>query len=110
AATQVTPVASSPVQSASAPPADIPAGGPGASPQPDVDPVTLVAPEVLCDVVVSVHATVQRDYGVDPVPHRVKGDSVGVPFRVPAKEALYRLVGTIHGSDDVAYDAATQAL
>jgi hypothetical protein len=96
-ATTVTPGASSPVQSPSAPPADIPAGGPGASPQPDVDPVTLVAPEVLGDVVA-------------PVPATVQGDSVVVPVRVPAKEGLYRLVGTIHGSDGVAYDAATQAL
>src|SRR4029079_1650926 len=70
---------------------------PGASPTPDVDPVTLVAPEVLGDVVAPVAATVQ-------------GDSVVVPVRVPSKDGLYRLVGTIHGSDGVAFDAATQAL
>ena len=40
----------------------------------------------------------------------VQGDSVVVPVRVPSKDGLYRLVGTIHGSDGVAYDAATQAL
>jgi hypothetical protein len=74
-----------------------PSLGPGASPTPDVDPVTLVAPEVLGDVVAPVAATVD-------------GSSVTVPVRVPTREGLYRLVGTIHGKDGVAYDAATQAL
>jgi len=98
-ATTVTPGASSPIPSPGitvAPPLQSPAD-PGASPTPDVDPVTLVAPEVLGDVVAPVAATVQ-------------GDSVVVPVRVPSKDGLYRLVGTIHGSDGVAYDAATQAL
>jgi len=98
-ATTVTPGASSPIPSPGitvAPPLQSPAD-PGASPTPDVDPVTLVAPEVLGDVVAPVAAT-------------VKGDSVVVPVRVPSKDGLYRLVGTIHGSDGVAYDAATQAL
>jgi hypothetical protein len=35
---------------------------------------------------------------------------ISVPVRVPAKPGLYRLVGTIHGKDGVAYDAATQTL
>jgi hypothetical protein len=96
-ATTVTPGASSPIQAPSPPPLDVPAGGPAASPQPDVDPVTLVAPEVLGDV-------------VTPVPATVQGDSVVVPVRVPSQDGLYRLVGTIHGADGVAYDAATQAL
>jgi hypothetical protein len=33
-----------------------------------------------------------------------------VPVKIPATPGLYRLVGTIHGKDGVAYDAATQAL
>jgi hypothetical protein len=67
------------------------------TPSPDVDSVTLVTPEVPGEVVA-------------PVPATVKGDQVTVPVRVPAREGLYRLVGTIHGKDGVAYDAATQAL
>ena len=67
------------------------------SPTPDVDPVTLVTPEVPGEVVAPVAAT-------------VKGDQVTVPVRVPTRPGLYRLVGTIHGQDGVAYDAATQAL
>jgi hypothetical protein len=81
------------------------APGPAASPGPVVspgpstepDPVDLVTPEVLGDVVAPVAAT-RSDSGIS------------VPIRVPAKPGLYRLVGTIHGSDGVAYDAATQAL
>jgi hypothetical protein len=96
--TTVTPGASSPLPdpNASPPPPAAPVD-PNASPTPDVDPVTLVAPEVLGDVVAPVAAT-------------VKGDSVVVPVRVPSREGLYRLVGTIHDKDGVAFDAATQAL
>jgi hypothetical protein len=80
-------------------PAVVPSPAPDAlpSPSPDVDPVTLVTPEVPGEVVAPVAAT-------------VKGDQVTVPVRVPTREGLYRLVGTIHGKDGVAYDAATQAL
>jgi hypothetical protein len=69
---------------------------PGAA-APDVDPVTLVSPEVLGEVVAPAAAT-------------IKGDQVTVPVRVPTQPGLYRLVGTIHGADGVAFDAATQAL
>ena len=65
--------------------------------RPPPDPVDLVTPEVLGAVVSPVAAT-RTDAGIS------------VPVRVPAKPGLYRLVGTIHGSDGVAYDAATQAL
>jgi hypothetical protein len=98
--TTVTPGASSPIPdpgaAASPPPPAAPAD-PYASPTPDVDPVTLVAPEVLGDVVAPVAATVKKH-------------SVVVPVRVPSREGLYRLVGTIHDKDGVAFDAATQAL
>jgi hypothetical protein len=70
-------------------------GGP--SPTPSVDPVTLVSPEVPGQVVA-------------PVAAAVDGNKVTVPVRVPLQAGLYRLVGTIHGKDGVAYDAATQAL
>lgn len=82
------------------------APAPGASPAPVVNPaassdppdsIDLVAPEVLGEVVAPVAAT-RTDGGIS------------VPVRVPAKPGLYRLVGTIHGTDGVAYDAATQAL
>lgn len=72
---------------------------PAASPPPQVttDPIDLVTPEVLGEVVAPVAAT-------------RKGDKVTVPVRIPSAPGLYRLVGTIHGPDGVAYDAATQAL
>lgn len=78
-----------------------PAGSPGpaTSPAPSVaiDPIDLVAPETIGAVVAPVAAT------------RTEG-GISVPVRVPANAGLYRLVGTIHGADGVAYDAATQAL
>ena len=61
------------------------------------DPIDLVTPEVIGEVVAPVAAT-------------RTGNQVSVPVRVPATPGLYRLVGTIHGSDGVAFDAATQAL
>jgi hypothetical protein len=67
------------------------------APSPAPDPIDLVSPEVLGAVVAPVAAT------------RTK-TGISVPVRVPTKAGLYRLVGTIHGSDGVAYDAATQAL
>ncbi|HEX5013473.1 MAG TPA: hypothetical protein VFV72_04865 [Candidatus Limnocylindrales bacterium] len=70
---------------------------PSPSASPDVDPVTLVMPETPGDVVA-------------PVPATVSGSNVTVPVKVPSEPGLYRLVGTIHGSDGVAFDAATQAL
>jgi hypothetical protein len=64
---------------------------------PTPDPVDLVSPEVPGEVVAPVAAT-------------RTADGISVPVTVPAKSGLYRLVGTIHGTDGVAYDAATQAL
>jgi hypothetical protein len=61
------------------------------------DPIDLVVPEVIGDVVAPVAAT-------------RTGNQVSVPVRVPSTPGLYRLVGTIHGGDGVAFDAATQAL
>jgi hypothetical protein len=103
ATTQVVPGAGSPSPVPASPSPGVPLA-PGApapvvvpSAPPDVDPVTLVSPEVLGDVVA-------------PVPATVTGNDVIVPVRVPTQPGLYRLVGTIHGKDGVAYDAATQAL
>ena len=61
------------------------------------DPIDLVTPEVIGKVVAPVAAT--RD-----------GNRVTVPVKVPSTPGLYRLVGTIHGEDGIAFDAATQAL
>ena len=47
---------------------------------------------------------------VAPVAATRTDGGISVPVTVPTKPGLYRLVGTIHGSDGVAYDAATQAL
>jgi hypothetical protein len=93
----VPPGAASPTPLPASPPAGESPAPPASSPAPAVDPVTLVSPEVLGEVVAPVAAT-------------VKGDQVTVPVRVPTQPGLYRLVGTIHGSDGVAFDAATQAL
>jgi hypothetical protein len=97
-AAAASPAPAAPVPAAPASPAPS-SPGPAASPSaaPDVDPVTLVMPEVLGQVVAPVAAT-------------VAGGNVTVPVRVPTQPGLYRLVGTIHGKDGVAYDAATQAL
>jgi hypothetical protein len=97
ATTTIAPGAPNP-STASPPPASPASPAPaGPSPTPDVDPVTLVMPETPGDVVAPVAATVD-------------GTNVTVPVRVPTQPGLYRLVGTIHGKDGVAYDAATQAL
>ena len=80
-----------------APAASAPAASPTPAPSPTAAPVDLVSPEVPGAVVAPVAAT------VTPA-------GISVPVKVPAKAGLYRLVGTIHGSDGVAYDAATQAL
>ena len=77
------------------PAAPAPAPGPSASAAPD--PIVLVSPEVLGEVVV-------------PVPATAGAGGITVPVTVPTAPGLYRLVGTIHGSDGVAYDAATQDL
>lgn len=79
------------------PAASAPAASPTPAPSPSAAPVDLVSPEVPGAVVAPVAAT-------------VTAAGISVPVRVPAKAGLYRLVGTIHGSDGVAYDAATQAL
>lgn len=89
----VTPGAASP--SPTVAPDASPAAPPDAAP--DVDPVTLVSPETPGDVVAPVRA-------------KLDGIKVIVPVRIPTREGLYRLVGTIHGKDGVAFDAATQAL
>ena len=91
------PAATVPATPAPATPA--PAASPPASPDPAPTPapVDLVAPEVIGQVVAPVAAT------------RTEG-GISVPVTVPTKPGLYRLVGTIHGTDGVAYDAATQAL
>ncbi len=87
------------VPAAPAPATPAPAASPPASPAPAPTPapVDLVTPEVIGQVVAPVAAT-RTEAGIS------------VPVTVPTKPGLYRLVGTIHGTDGVAYDAATQAL
>ena len=84
------------VTTPNAPAPTTPPASPGPSPAAP-DPIALVTPEVLGEVVAPVAAT-RTDGGIS------------VPVKVPATPGLYRLVGTIHGSDGVAYDAATQTL
>jgi hypothetical protein len=91
------PTTSVPIAPASPGPAASPGPVLSPAPSPAADPIDLVMPEVLGAVVSPVAAT-RKDAGIS------------VPIRVPAKPGLYRLVGTLHGSDGVAYDAATQAL
>jgi hypothetical protein len=87
-------VPAAPATPTPAAPASPPASAPAATAP---DPVDLVSPEVPGEVVAPVAAT-------------RTGGGISVPVTVPAKPGLYRLVGTIHGTDGVAYDAATQAL
>ena len=90
---------------ASPAPSAAPAADPSASPTPALSPtpaatpapIDLVAPEVPGDVVA-------------PVAAARTAEGLAVPVKIPATPGLYRLVGTIHGKDGVAYDAATQAL
>jgi hypothetical protein len=91
------PATSVPAAPATARPAASPGPVVSPAPSPAADPVDLVTPEVLGAVVAPVAAS------------RTKA-GISVPVRVPTKPGLYRLVGTIHGSDGVAFDAATQAL
>jgi hypothetical protein len=88
-------------------PAPAGAAGPPASASPDDDPGTtatdappaeLVVPERAGEVVAPVAAK------------RLKSGGVSVPVRVPSSPGLYRLVATLHQSDGIAFDAATQAL
>ncbi len=87
------------VPAATASPGPSTSPGPIISPAPAAspEPIDLVTPEVIGAVVAPIAAT------------RTK-DGISVPIRIPATAGLYRLVGTIHGKDGVAYDAATQAL
>jgi hypothetical protein len=93
---QPSPEPTSPPENA---PAPLPSARPTAPPPPAVepDPTALVTGEVLGEVVA-------------PVKAKRTGDRVVVRVRVPSTPGLYRLVGTIHGKDGVAYDAATQAM
>jgi hypothetical protein len=87
-------VPAAPATPAPAAPASPPAS---ATPPLTPDPVDLVSAEVPGEVVAPVAAT-------------RTANGISVPVTVPAKPGLYRLVGTIHGTDGVAYDASTQAL
>ena len=91
------PAATVPAAPSTPTPAASPAASANPAPTPTPAPVDLVTPEVIGQVVAPVAAT------------RTEG-GISVPVNVPTKPGLYRLVGTIHGRDGVAYDAATQAL
>jgi hypothetical protein len=71
---------------------------PGTTAATDPTPPDLVVPEVPGEVVAPVAAS------------RLKTGGLGVKVRVPATPGLYRLVATIHDTDGLAFDAATQAL
>ena len=71
---------------------------PGTTATRDAPGADLVVPERPGEVVAPVKAK------------RVPGGGLAVPIRLPTNPGLYRLVATIHGSDGVAFDAATQAL
>jgi hypothetical protein len=80
--------------------ATTPAGAsdPGTAATQDAPGADLVLPERPGDVVAPVPAK------------RLRGGGLSVAVQIPASPGLYRLVATIHGSDGVAFDAATQAL
>jgi hypothetical protein len=81
----------------SAPRSPSPAPSGSAIPSDLDDPVDLVSPEVLGEVVA-------------PIAAKRTGSRLSVPVRIPGTAGLYRLVATIHGPDGLAYDAATQVL
>ena len=71
---------------------------PGTTATNDAPGIDLVVPERPGELVAPIAARL------------VKGGGLAVPVQLPATPGLYRLVATIHGSDGVAFDAATQAL
>lgn len=87
------PAAPAPASSGQPEPTPVPTATPPATPS----TVELVTPEVPGQVVA-------------PVPAARTEAGLEVPVKVPAAPGLYRLVGTIHGADGVAFDAETQAL
>ncbi len=75
-----------------------PRPGPTATPAPTDPPtIDLVAPEVQGSVVTTARA-------------RLLKGRLRVTVRLPMAPGSYRLVTTIHGSDGIAFDAATQVL
>jgi len=98
----VSPVPSSAPPSGNAPSATSPGltapvspAAPASSEEPI--PVDLVSAEVPGEVVA-------------PVAAKRTASGLSVPVRIPTAPGLYRLVATVHQSDGVAYDAASQAL
>ena len=87
-----------------APPSADP-GVPDASPTPAPTPTPATTPSAISLVAPEVPGQV-----VAPVPAARTEAGVEVPVRVPATPGLYRLVGTVHGADGVAFDAETQAM
>ena len=74
-----------------------PSGDPSSSPVAEPPTIDLVAPEVPGTIVTPARATLSKG--------RLK-----LTVGLPANPGTYRLTTTIHGSDGVAFDAATQAL
>ena len=95
--------------SLSDPAATVPAAPATPTPAAPASPPATAAPPLTPDPVDLVSAEVPGEV-VAPVAATRTADGISVPVTVPAKPGLYRLVGTIHGTDGVAYDAATQAL
>lgn len=87
-----------PTGPAPAGPAPAPDTDPGTTATQDANGIDLVVPEQLGEVVAPVPAK------------RLARGGLAVPVAIPTNPGLYRLVATIHGSDGVAFDAATQAL
>jgi hypothetical protein len=88
-----------------------PSGAPSATPPGLTAPVSPAAPAsseepIPVDLV---SAEVPGEV-VAPVAAKRTASGLSVPVKIPTAPGLYRLVATVHQSDGVAYDAASQAL
>ena len=91
-----------------APGAGTPSPSPRGRPAPSSSPIpgpTVGEPPAIQSVAPEVSAGV-----VTPAPAKVVRSGLRLSVTLPATAGLYRLVVTVHGSDGVAYDGATQSL
>jgi hypothetical protein len=101
-----------PVAPPVAPAAPAPSGSPGTVGPGRIAPTPAPTPRTAPPPPAPIELVTAEEPGsiVAPVAAKRVDTGISVPVKVPSTPGLYRLVGTIHGPDGVAYDAATQAL
>ncbi len=103
-----TPGPSGPAVASPAPGAGVPPASPRGRPAPSSSPIlspTVGEPPTIQSVAPEVSGGV-----VTPARARVVRSGLRLSVTLPAAAGLYRLVVTVHGSDGVAFDGATQSL